>query len=269
MLESEPFVFWPMHEAVGDIRAEGMSVEDKLRALEEFYLLSFSEPEPVVAVPTSGSYARRVRELARHGSRSPEEVERIALLAEHLRAAFKIVDDLIDEDTTRDNQPAFWVSHGREATIRQAAWHVHQARTIAQRLGPDAARIFELRLQEVIDGARLEVELEMGWEPPDLQAAWHRVVKKEASFRQMLAELLRCPPWICEAARQDGVAAQILDDGRSAIWGKEGRPPGGSDERLGRLTYMRAFGVSPEEAIRRGEALKARAREILGRGGWK
>jgi len=55
-----------------------------------------------------------------------------------------------------------------------------------------------------------------------------------------------------------------LDDGLSALYGKEGRPPGGTDERLGRLTYMRAFSVSPEEAVRRGEELKERIRRVLG-----
>jgi len=239
-----------------------MNVQDKLAALEAFYQRSFQDPRPVSEVPTSGSYAQKVRALARFGRRSPEEVALLEKLVEELRRAFKIMDDLIDEDETRDNAPAFWVVHGPEATVEQAAWHVKNARAIARQLGVE--RLFELRLQEVIEGARLEVELETGWQPPDPALTWYRIVQKESSFRLFIAEALGCPPEACEAARQDGIAAQMLDDGLSALYGKEGRPPGGTDERLGRLTYMRAFSVSPEEAVRRGEELKERIRRVLG-----
>jgi len=234
----------------------------KEKALESFYNKSFGQPQFVAEVSTSGSYAKKVQALAWLGRRSPEEVDLLCRQVEHLRRAFKIMDDLIDEDVVRDGEPAFWVIHGVEATIEQAAWHVKNARELAQKLGVELP--FEQRLREVIEGARLEVELEAGWQPPDLQAAWWRVVQKESSFRLYIAEALNCPPEVCEAARQDGVAAQMLDDGLSALYGKEGRPAD-SDQRLGRLTYMRAFGVTAEEAVRRGRELKAKIAPILGR----
>jgi geranylgeranyl pyrophosphate synthase len=233
---------------------------EKIAAIEAFYQKSFEQPRFVAEVFTSGSYARKVWALARLGKRSPEEVKLLCALAEHLRRAFKIMDDLIDEDTVRDSEPAFWVVHGEAATVEQAAWHLWKARELARQLGCEL--LFEQRLREVIEGARLEVELEAGWQPPDLEAAWWRVVQKESSFRLYIAEALLCPPEICEAARQDGVAAQILDDGLSTLLGKDGRVEN-SDEKLGRLTYMRALGVSAEEAVRRGRELKEKVKKIL------
>jgi geranylgeranyl pyrophosphate synthase len=234
---------------------------EKIAALEAFYQKSFGQPRFMAKVSTSGSYAKKVRALARLGRRTPKEVELLCRQAEHLRRSFKIMDDLIDEDVVRDGEPAFWCIHGAEATIEQAAWELKQARELARKLGVEL--LFEQRLREVIEGARLEVELEAGWEPPSLEAAWHRVVQKESAFRLYLAEALNCPPEVCEAARQDGVAAQMLDDGLSALHGKDGRIEN-SDEKLGRLTYMRAFGVSAEEAVRRGQELKEKVKKILG-----
>jgi len=234
----------------------------KLAALAEFYAESFAAPRWIAEVSTSGSYAKKVRALVRLGRRTPEEVEILCQQVEHLRRAFKIMDDLIDEDTIRDGEPAFWCIHGAEATIEQAAWELKQARELARKLGVEL--LFEQRLREVIEGARLEVELEADWQPPDLVIAWHRVVQKESAFRLYLAEALNCPPEVCEAARQDGVAAQMLDDGLSALHGKDGRAEN-SDEKLGRLTYMRAHGVSAEEAVRRGRELKTKIAPVLGR----
>jgi len=239
-----------------------MEWKKKIAALEAFYQKSFEQPRFVAEVPTSGSYAKKVRALSRLGRRSPQEVELLYQQVEHLRRAFKIMDDLIDEDTVRDGKPAFWVLHGAAATIEQAAWELKQARQLACQLGVEL--LFEQRLREVIEGARLEVELEAGWEPPDSVIAWFRVVQKECAFRLYIAEALLCPPEVCEAARQDGVAAQMLDDGLSALYGKDGRAEN-SDEKLGRLTYMRAFGVSAEKAVRRGRELKESIAPILGR----
>jgi geranylgeranyl pyrophosphate synthase len=239
-----------------------MKWQDKVEALEAFYQKSFGQPQFIAEVSTSGSYAKKVRAFARLGRRSSEEVELLCQQVDHLRRSFKIMDDLIDEDTVRDGEPAFWVVHGAEATIEQAAWELKQARDLARKLGVEL--LFEQRLREVIEGARLEVELEAGWQPPDLALAWHRVVQKESALRLYIAEALLCPPEVCEAVRQDGVAAQMLDDGLSALYGKDGRPAD-SDQRLGRLTYMRAFGVSAEEAVRRGRELKEKIAKILGR----
>jgi len=239
-----------------------MNWKKKLTALEAFYQKRFEKPKWIAEVETSGSYAKKVRTWARYGKRTPKEVDLLCQQVEHLRKAFKIMDDLIDEDTIRDGKPAFWVVHGASATIEQAAWHLHKARDLARQLKIEL--LFEQRLREVIEGARLEVELEGGWRPPDPTIAWYRIVQKESAFRLYIAEALLCPPEICEAAREDGIAAQMLDDGLSALYGKDGRTEN-SDERLGRLTYMKAFKVSAQEAVRKGRELKKRIAPFLGK----
>lgn len=243
-----------------------MTYKEKLAALEAFYKKSFESPRFVAPVATTGSYAKKVRALARLGERSQSKVEKICAQVDHLRRAFKIMDDLIDEDTVRDGEPAYWSVHGVGATIEQAAWETMQARSIARELGVEA--IFETRLCEVIAGARLEVEMEN----PDFKSGsslselWHKVVKKEAAFRRYLAEALRCSTEVAEAAYQDGIAAQILDDSLSALHGKDSRP-WNSDEKLGRLTYMRAFGVSAADAVAEGRRIKDSIAPILGQKG--
>lgn len=241
-----------------------MNWQDKVAALEAFYNKSFGQPQPEAQVTTSGSYAKKVRALAQLGRRASEEVELLCQQMDHLRRSFKIMDDLIDEDTVRDGEQAFWVIYGSETTIEQAAWHVKQARELAQKLG--IVDIFEKRLCEVISGARLEVEMENPGFAANvpLSELWNRVVLKEAAFRRYLAEALGCKPEVVEAAYQDGVAAQMLDDGLSALYGKDGRIEN-SDEKLGRLTYMRAHGVSAEETVRRGRELKTQIAPILGK----
>jgi len=242
-----------------------MNWQDKVAALEAFYNKSFErQPQLVAQVTTSGSYAKKVRAFAQLGQRSSEEVGFLCQQVDYLRCSFKIMDDLIDEDTVRDGEQAFWVIYGAEATIEQAAWYVKTARELARKLGVES--IFEKRLCEVISGARLEVEMEnpeFVAEVP-LVELWQRVVLKEAAFRQYLAEALGCLAEVVEAAYQDGVAAQMLDDGLSALYGKDGRAEN-SDEKLGRLTYMRAHGVSAKEAVRRGRELKTTIAPILGK----
>lgn len=238
-----------------------MNWQKKIAVLEAFYNQSFGSPQFVADVKTSGSYAKKVRRLAELGSISNEHIEFLCQQVDHLRRSFKIMDDIIDEDIIRDEEPAFWTVQGIDSTVEQAAWHVKQARQIAIQLGTE--RLFEQRLREVIEGASLEVEMENpDFVLADPHVTWWRVIQKECAFRLYLAETLGCSPAVCDAARADGVAAQMLDDGLSAIYGKDGRVEN-SDEKLGRLTYMRAFSVSAEKTVKKGRELKAKIAPIL------
>ncbi len=240
----------------------------KIASLDAFYRRGFDCGVFLAGVKTSGSYAKKVRDLARLGKRTSYEVELVCRQVEHMRCAFKIMDDLIDEDTVRDDEPAFWSIHGTEATIEQAGWEVKQAREISQKLG--VSIIFKKRLQEVISGAQIEVEMENPEFVVDvpLPELWQRIVLKEAAFRKYIAEALKCSAEVCNAMFQDGIAAQILDDGLSALYGKDGRVEN-SDEKLSRLTYMRAFGVPAGEAVKRGKEMKTRIKTILEEGNEK
>lgn len=235
---------------------------EKVAAINSFYMKSFENPRPWADVPTSGSYAKKVKKIATLGKRTEKDVEQICQFVEHLRKAFKIMDDLIDEDEVRDYTPAFWVVNGAWQTIEQAAYHLVRARKIAVELG---ITTFEERVREVILAARLEVKMENPKFTTELTQAelWGKVVMKEASFRLLIAEALNCSESVCGAAYQDGVAAQMLDDGLSALHGKDGRKDN-SDERLGRLTYMKAFGVSPKRTVQLGRKMKKKIAPILG-----
>jgi len=235
---------------------------EKVASINSFYMKSFENPRPWAEVSTSGSYAKKVRKLAILGKCNEKEVELICQLVEHLRKAFKIMDDLIDEDEVRDFAPAFWVINGIWQTIEQAAYDLGRARKIAVELGIGT---FEERVLEVILAARLEVEMENPKFVTELTQSelWGKVVMKEASFRLIIAEALNCPESVCFAAYQDGVAAQMLDDGLSALYGKDGRKEN-SDERLGRLTYMKAFGIGPKKTVQLGRKLKKKIAPILG-----
>lgn len=235
---------------------------EKVAAINSFYRKSFENPRPWADVPTSGSYAKKVKKIATLGKRTEKDVKEICQLVEHLRKAFKIMDDLIDEDEIRDYVPAFWVINGTWQTIEQAAYHLGRARKIAIELG---ITTFEERVREVILAARLEVKMENPKFTTDLAQAelWGKLVMKEASFRLLIAEALNCSESICSAAYQDGVAAQMLDDGLSALHGKDGRKDN-SDERLGRLTYMKAFGVSLKKTVQLGQKMKKKIAPILG-----
>lgn len=234
---------------------------NKVEALRRVYELSFGKPHFVAEVSTSGSYAKKVRSLAPLGTASPERVDRLCELVDHLRRMIKIVDDVVDEDEVRDGKPAFWVRYGAEATIGQAAWYLAEARKLAEATG--TAEAFEAAVVGMGEAAELEVSLE---DPEvsvaDPQATWLQIVEKEAAFRRYIAEALGCSPRVVEAMWMDGVAAQVLDDSRSALYGKDGRPEN-SDEKLGRLTFMKAFGCSSETAEKLGEVVKILARTIL------
>ena len=238
-----------------------MNFEEKIAALEAFYERSFGQPRFIAEVFTSGSYAKKVRALARLGQRSVEEVNEVCLQVDRLRRAFKIMDDLIDEDTVRDGEPAFWTVHGADKTVEQAARELWQAREVVSWHGN--VRLFEQRLREIVEGARLEVEHENpAFTLVEPKLAWFRAVQKESSFRLYVSEALLCTPHVCEAARLDGIAAQMLDDGLAALHGKDGRLEN-SDERLKRLTYMRAFGVSAADAVAEGRRIKTSIAPIL------
>lgn len=235
---------------------------EKVAVIEAFYRKSLENPRPWTEVLTSGSYTKKVRKIAVLGKRSETEVNLLCQLVEYLRCAFKIMDDLIDEDDVRDYAPAFWVLYGTEKTIEQAAYYLGRARIIADELG---IATFEQRVCEVIASARLEVEMEnpnFTFELP-LPELWAKIVMKEASFRLLIAEALGCPENICKAAYRDGVAAQMLDDSLSALYGKDGRLDN-SDERLGRLTYMRTFGITPKKTVGLGRKLKKEIAQTLG-----
>lgn len=201
------------------------------------------------ALPPRGGYTARIRKWCP----SCPGAERVARIAEEVRHSFVIMDDLLDLDPVRDGEAAYWTVHGPEGTVRQAAWHLRQAEAL---LEPGERDAFWKAIGEVVRGVEVELLLEDPshplWKNPP--KAWREVVRKEASFREFLFRLLGLPPRL---GFLDGVAAQILDDALEALEGKPGRERR-SDEAMGRLTFMRAYGLPPGRALEVGRGLKAR-----------
>ncbi|MEN2982467.1 MAG: hypothetical protein ABDH20_08005, partial [Thermus sp.] len=214
------------------------------------------EPIEGEPLPPRGGYTARIRKWCP----SCPEADRVARIAEEIRHSFVLMDNLLDLDPVRDGKQAYWTVHGPKKTVRQAAWHLRQAEAL---LKPGERDAFWRAIGEVVVGVEVELLLEDPshplWKSPP--RAWKEVVRKEASFRELLFRLLGLPPRL---GYLNGVAAQILDDALEAIEGKPGRERR-SDEAMGRLTFMRAYGVSPEKALEMGRALKAGTEERLGR----
>lgn len=244
-----------MPESAQSVHAPISAIE-KLTWLDRWLIASHApSTHAALPAPITGGYAQRIDAIAQRVRANAEALMVTRVVGWHLRAAFQILDDLIDEDRVRNHAPAYWVIHGIETTIQRAALDLAQAR---QHCPPALRPTFEARLGRIVAGARLELILEQTGLPDDRsarQAAWRVIVEKESSFRALLAALLGGSPSAIQNEALLGVAAQICDDGRSAQHGKDGRACD-SDARLGRLTYMAAFDVTPDAADREGVALK-------------
>ena len=176
-------------------------------------------------VPTTGSYARK---LARMGLTDPFWAEHV----ETIRRGFKVLDDVLDEDEHRDGQPALWREIGLIPAVGTGIAYLQQAAVQAKERG-----LFDryLRmLEEVADAVRAEVEVEEGRAKPTPDL-WLRVARREAAFREYLAELAGRPPGV---GYLDGLRAQMIDD----VLGldKEGRR--GREREVGRPLFQDFFG---------------------------
>lgn len=241
---------------------------NKLQYLERFYWSCFCSTVCTDAVELPELKDRqKIMALAKFSNHHPVDLPRIVeglcQQARHIRRGTAIIDDVIDEDEVREGLPSYWVKYGYEQTLQQGAWEIAEARAIIKEPAC-IVRWFDRRFLEIVEGAQLEVEMEdPSFVSLDMPSLWFRIVRKEASLRIYWAEALLCPPYVREAAYTDAVAAQILDDALEALAEQKSEKPN-SDTRLRRLTYMRAFGVSPEEAEAHGRALKQKTTELLG-----
>jgi geranylgeranyl pyrophosphate synthase len=242
-----------------------LNVQEKIALLWQACDPEFNCAGFVAPVETSGSYADRVCRLAPLGTATPETIEILCQVVDDFRRFVMIVDDVLDEDVIRNQQPAFWTVYGIEPTITNGNWYFQKAVEDAVKIG--MAEELKTALRLMAEGVELEIRFEdPSFIPGDLKATWMKIVEKEAAFRRFIALALNCPSRIVETLWWDGVAAQILDDSLSALQPKDGREVN-SDEKLGRLTYMRAFEITAGEAVKVGQSLKAMVKIQLGIGG--
>ncbi|PIR21929.1 MAG: hypothetical protein COV44_10585 [Deltaproteobacteria bacterium CG11_big_fil_rev_8_21_14_0_20_45_16] len=238
-----------------------MPVDQKIFLLWQACDPEFAVASFVAPVETSGSYAKKVRRLARYGRLSDADVTILCQVVDDFRRFVMIVDDVVDEDEIRNNAPSFWTRYGIDQTIAQGSWYFKKAVEAATHIGcGDGLKVALYQMACAVDK---EIEYEDPYYvPEDMKADYLVIVKKETAFRVFLAQALGCSQAVIDAMYWDGFSGQVLDDALSSLSPKDGREEN-SDERLGRLTYMSAFEVSAEDAILFARQLKTIVSTII------
>ena len=149
------------------------------------------------------SYVERLRE---HGINVSGEREKAILLT---ASAFRIIDDILDENTVRNMSPAFWRVHGITESVYIATLMTVKAYSICNRLG--VGKQFLEMFEKVVDAVAYELLVEDGREENIGFDSWLRAAEREAAFREFLATLAGCPEKGSEF-RAWGLKAQAKDD---------------------------------------------------------
>ena len=186
-----------------------------------------------------------IERLERAGfSLDPARRQLIVFTATGLR----IVDDVLDEHTTRRGAPAWWVVRGPTRAFWDAVAMIVHSRWLAAELG--LLEVTEEALWRVVSSMMCEIELEESRRSPTL-SDWLEAAGREGWYRWWLAHLVGRPdlaPW----AFVDGIAAQAYDDVYGAD--KFGREP--TEERLNRPVLPRIVGERAAEYVERLRALR-------------
>jgi len=165
--------------------------------------------------------------LKKHGiTLNPERTEIVNLVA----SAFRMIDDFLDEHTTREGRPTFWQQEGIVKSIYYAILMTVKAHNIAEKEG--LSKEFQEMFRRVIDGVFYELKVEDGIEECREYKDWLRAADREVAFREFLAYLGGTPERVNEF-RKWGIEAQIKDDLLGA--GKGGRE--NTDSRLNRPIF--------------------------------
>lgn len=124
-------------------------------------------------------------------------------------SAFRIVDDILDENTVRDWRPAFWVKHGFYKSMLIASLMTVKAYELSRGIGL-GDKYMEM-FRRIVDAVRYELKVEEGRAEFRTFTDWVKAAEREAVFREFLAYLIGMP----ERAREFyiwGLRAQAKDD---------------------------------------------------------
>lgn len=149
------------------------------------------------------SYLER---LKRQGISLTSKQEEVIMLT---ASAFRIVDDILDENTIRDGKPAFWRVHGITKSIYLATLMTVKAWNITEQLG--VGKEFLEMFRRVIEAVRYELDVEDGKEKFENFDNWLRAAEREAAFREFLAILSGHPEKVPEF-KAWALRAQAKDD---------------------------------------------------------
>lgn len=195
------------------------------RSVEKLFEHPHDVPENLDGYVFHRNYPRRLEEkLGVKLAKWQEDV------INYTASAFRIVDDILDENTVRDGRPAFWVVHGFYDSMRVAVLMTARAHLLAAEHGL-GARYVEM-FRRVVDAVRYEIMVEEGRATFTTFEDWLRAADREAAFREFLAYLVGTP----ERAREFyewGLRAQAKDDMLGEA--KGGREP--TERRLRRPLF--------------------------------
>ncbi len=144
--------------------------------------------------------------LKKYGIKLNQERSEVVNL---LASGFRMVDDLLDEHSTREGRPTFWRKEGIIKTIYYATLMTVRAYNIAEKEG--LSKEFREMFKRVIDGVFYELRIEDGLEECNEYKEWLRAAEREIAFREFLAHLGGAPERINEF-RTWAIGAQIKDD---------------------------------------------------------
>lgn len=154
-----------------------------------------------------------------------------ALMVIEVATAFRFIDDILDEHTTRWGKPARWVQTSLIETLAEASALTAKARLRARKLGCEAE--FNRMFKSVLDAVYYEIAVEEGRAVFQTEADWEKAAGREAHFRAFIGYL---KGEASEKYYQDGLQAQMKDDLRGAE--KGGRED--TDGRLNRPLWQKA-----------------------------
>jgi len=149
------------------------------------------------------NYPERLKKYGIHLNQ--ERTELVNLLA----SAFRIIDDFLDEHTTREGKITFWRQEGIVRSIYKAVLMTVKAYNIAEKEG--LSKEFQEMFRRVIDAVFYELKLEDGIEKYREYNDWLKAAEREIAFREFLAYLAGVPEKINEF-REWAIKAQIKDD---------------------------------------------------------
>ncbi|MEM3895591.1 hypothetical protein [Thermofilum sp.] len=178
-------------------------------------------------VRVTASHTRYLERLAEKGVRLDKIRSKIIVLT---ASAFRIVDDILDENTVRDNMPAAWTVHGIIDSVRDAVMITGEAWKLSNHigLGDDFVRMF----RRVVDAVMYELEVEDGVRGFNGFEDWLKAAEREAAFREFLAILSGHPDRVQEF-RMWGIEAQAKDD----LMGENKGGREGTERRLNRPLF--------------------------------
>ena len=189
--------------------------------------------------------------LRRSGITVDEDVASIISLS---ATASRIIDDILDEHTTRFHseegitEEAWWVQRGIYLAVIDSTVLMEKARRIARKIGAETSLINTF--QRMVEAVMVELELEKTRRQPTLND-WLKAVEREAAFREFLYSLVKTDP---ERGYVEGVIAQAKDD----LYGTEKGGREDTDTLLNRPLFQRVC-RNPEEVL--DELKKAKTKE--------